>query len=142
MSAPPRAPLWDGRDILLDSSALLAFCLNETGADAVAEALSTAATVRMTATNVAECASKLIRMGWDPDATESMMQELEITVVQADLPLGMLAGELHARTRSRGLSTGDALCLAAALRDDQPVFTADRAWGTIGLGIEVVVIRD
>lgn len=127
--------------ILLDSSALLALCLDEPGADAVAQAIGRSADVGMTTTNIAECTSKLLRLGWEPEAIEQFLEELEILVIREDLALGILAGELHARSRHLGISTGDAVCLAAALRDERPVLTADRAWAALELDISVVVVR-
>lgn len=126
--------------VLLDSSALLAFCLDETGSDTVARALEEAIPL-MTATNVAECVSKLVQRGWHPDEVEALLRELDVAVIAEDLALGVLAGEVHARTRAHGVSIGDALCLAAALRDRVPVLTADRAWGALDLGIAVEVVR-
>jgi len=127
--------------ILLDSSALLALCLDEPGANVVASAMQDAPMVAMTAANIAECTSRLIRKGWEPRAVERFLASMELTVVREELSLGLLAGELHARTRHIGLSTGDALCLAAAARDGCPVLTADRVWATLDLGIPVVLIR-
>ncbi|MBU6367657.1 MAG: type II toxin-antitoxin system VapC family toxin [Gemmatimonadetes bacterium] len=132
----PRTP----GQVLLDSSALLAFCLDEVGSDAVARALEEAIPL-MTATNVAECVSKLVQRGWHPDEVEALLRELDVTVITEDLALGVLAGEVHARTRAHGVSIGDARCLAAALRDQVPVLTADRAWGALDLGIAVEVVR-
>ena len=136
---PPRPQRTSGR-VLLDSSALLAFCLEEAGSETVARALEQTSP-QMTATTVAECVSKLVQRGWHPDEVEALLQELEVTVVTEDLALGVLAGELHARTRAHGVSIGDALCLAAAMRDQLPVLTANRVWGALDLGIAVEVVR-
>jgi len=130
-----------GSPILLDSSALLALCLDEPGADDVASAMQDAPMVAMTTANIAECSSRLVQKGWEPRAVERFIASMELTVVREELSLGLLAGELHARTRQIGLSTGDALCLAAAARDGCPVLTADRMWATLDLGIQVVLIR-
>ena len=100
-----------------------------------------ATVVHMTATNIAECTSQLLRRGWEVETIERVFADLEITVVHEELPYGILAGELHARTGHTGLSTGDALCLAAAVRDHLAVFTADRAWDTLDLGVPIIVIR-
>jgi len=131
----------EGSPILLDSSALLALCLDEPGADVVANAMSGSPMVAMTTANITECVSRLLRKGWDSRAVERFLGSLELAVVREELSLGLLAGELHARTRHIGLSTGDALCLAAAARDGYPVLTGDRVWATLDLGIPVVLIR-
>ena len=140
MTNPPTES-FAGGPILLDSSALLALCLDEPGAEVVASAISGSPMVAMTAANIAECTSRLLRKGWEPRAVERFLASLEITVVREEMALGLLAGELHARTRGTGLSTGDAVCLAAAVREEWPVFTSDRAWATLDLGIPVILIR-
>jgi PIN domain nuclease of toxin-antitoxin system len=137
----PPTESFAGGPILLDSSALLALCLDEPGAEVVAGAISSSPMVAMTAANIAEFTSRLLRKGWEPRAVEQFIASLEITVVREEMSLGLLAGELHGRTRHMGLSTGDALCLAAAAREGWPVLTADRAWATLDLGIPVVLIR-
>jgi PIN domain nuclease of toxin-antitoxin system len=48
---------------------------------------------------------------------------------------------LRSVTRSAGLSLGDRACLALALRRRLKVLTADTAWSTIPLGIDIEVIR-
>jgi PIN domain nuclease of toxin-antitoxin system len=40
-----------------------------------------------------------------------------------------------------GLSLGDRACLALALELNAPVYTADRAWKNLNLGIRIHVIR-
>lgn len=127
--------------ILLDSSALLALCLHEPGGDQVERAVGASSHAYMTVTNVAESTSRLMCMGWTVPEVESAMTDLEIMVLPEDRSHGILAGELHARTRGTGLSTGDAVCLAAAVREEWPVFTSDRAWATLDLGIPVILIR-
>jgi PIN domain nuclease of toxin-antitoxin system len=127
--------------IVLDSSAFLALCVNEPGADHVERAISASTQVFMTAVNLAESTSRLLRLQWTVDEVEAAVRDLDIEVIRDERALALLAGELHARTRSIGLSMGDALCLAAALRDAWPVFTADRVWTTLQMEIPVVVIR-
>lgn len=95
----------------------------------------------MTVANIAECTSKLLRLGWEAEQVETLLRDLEIGVIREDAGLGILAGEAHARTRDRGLSIGDALGLAAALREHRPVLTADRAWHAVPLDIPIVVVR-
>ena len=51
------------------------------------------------------------------------------------------AAEVWPRMRAAGLSLADHACLALALRYGVPAFTADRAWGDVEVGVEVVVVR-
>jgi len=52
-----------------------------------------------------------------------------------------IAGSLAARTRSIGLSLGDRACLALGLTLKAPIYTADRAWKSLKLGVRIHVIR-
>ena len=125
--------------IVLDTSALLAVLNEEPGAENLPPerlAHSTISTV-----NLAEAHSKLVREGVDPhEAWEDVMGIVEecapFTAEQA-----RIAGSLAARTRSLGLSLGDRACLALGLALKAPVYTTDRAWKSLKLGVRIHVIR-
>jgi len=95
----------------------------------------------ISAVNLAEVHPKLVREGVDPDeAWEDVMAPIQewapFTAEQAKI-----AGSLAARTRSVGLSLGDRACLALGLILRVPVYTTDRAWKRLKLGIRIHVIR-
>lgn len=97
---------------------------------------STASTV-----NLAEVHTKLVSRGGDADeAWEdalSAIQEVEpFTAEQA-----RIAGELVAQTRALGLSLGDRACLALGLVLKAPVYTTDRSWKNLKIGVRIHVIR-
>jgi ribonuclease VapC len=125
--------------IVLDASALLAILNQEPGADKLtAELLSVAASGTV---NLAEVQSKLVEQGLNSDdawdATLSPVREaVPFTPEQAKL-----AGALVAQTRSLGLSLGDRACLALALVLKAPVYTADKPWKNLKVGIRIHVIR-
>jgi len=52
-----------------------------------------------------------------------------------------IAGSLVGQTRSLGLSLGDRACLALGIATRAPVYTADRSWKNLKLGIGIHVIR-
>jgi PIN domain nuclease of toxin-antitoxin system len=91
--------------------------------------------------NVAEVHSKLVHRGLHSDdawaATLSPIRE----VVDFNSEHARLAGDLIAKTRSHGLSLGDRACLALGLAMQAPVYTADRSWKNLKLGIRIYVVR-
>jgi len=125
--------------IVLDASALLAVLNQEPGAENLPPERLAQATI--SAVNLAEVHTKLVREGIDPDeAWEDVMAPIQewapFTGEQAKI-----AGSLAAQTRSLGLSLGDRACLALGVTLKAPVFTADRAWKSLKLGVRIHVIR-
>jgi PIN domain nuclease of toxin-antitoxin system len=125
-------------DWILDASAILALMRAEPGADQVAAALPTAA---ISSVNAAEVISKLLRGGAEPVLARKAVLALGCPIISVDAELGFRAGALSAVTRSNGLSLGDRICLALAERERVPALTADRAWGTLAIDIQVELIR-
>ena len=123
----------------MDASVLLAVIHREPGSEKIAaELLDTAA---VSAVNLAEVQGKLLDRGWTPeeaweDATGSVGTTEDFTAEQAKT-----AGTLIAHTRPFGLSLGDRACLALALELKAPVYTADRTWKKLKVGVRIHVIR-
>lgn len=125
---------------VLDASALLALLQAEPGSDRVAQALPHAA---MSVANLAEVAAKHVDLGLSAaglvDRTEALgIRTHEVT--REDVALQAIIRAADPRGRL-GLSVGDRLCLALAMRLDVPVITADRAWAAVDLPVDVQVIR-
>lgn len=125
-------------EFVLDSSAILAAMLGEPGSDKVAAARPRS---RMSAVNYCEIIAKLIDEGLSPTQAEDITERLGCEVVEADRHRSALAGLLHQKTRRKGVSLGDRYCLQLAQELHVPVLTADRSWASLGLDVEVVVIR-
>ena len=127
-------------DLVLDASALLAMLQGERGAAKVAAVIAGA---RMSVVNYAEVVSHFIRLGMPALDVEAMLNPLPVDLVPADKALAQLAGRLRATTADAGLSLGDRFCLALALRDGLPAWTADKAWRVIAdaAGVKVTLIR-
>jgi PIN domain nuclease of toxin-antitoxin system len=125
--------------IVLDASALLAILNQEAGSDKLTpELLSVAA---CGAINLAEVQGKLVQQGLAPDdaweATLSPVREaVPFTPDQAKL-----AGSLIAETRPSGLSLGDRACLALGVALNAPIYTADKSWKNLKIGVRIHVIR-
>lgn len=125
--------------IVLDASALLALLNREPGGEKLTPQLLSAAT--SSTVNLAEVQSKLVSRGLKPDeaweATLSPIREAAVfTSEQAKI-----AGSLIARTSAFGLSLGDRACLALGIALKAPVYTADRSWKNLKLGIRIHLVR-
>lgn len=125
-------------DWVLDASAVLAVVLAEPGGDRVRPVIADSL---LSAVNLVEVTTRLLDLGFPPADIDDRLQRLRFAVVPFDEDLALSAGRLRMQTRHLGLSVGDRVCLALALREGLPVLTADRAWATLDVGIEVVLIR-
>lgn len=117
MSAAPEA--------VLDATALLAFLLDEPGAQTVNEVITRAA---ISAVNYAEVADQLVRLGMPHEDVAEALEALGLMVVPVTAQLAVVAAALQPLTRYFGLSLADRLCLALATQLDVPAYTTDRTW--------------
>jgi ribonuclease VapC len=125
--------------IVLDASAVLAVLNQEPGAEKLTlEMLSYAAASTV---NLAEVHTKLVSRGGNPEEA----WEDTLSAVQEHVPFteehAKIAGDLAVVTRSLGLSLGDRACLALGLAMNIPVYTTDRSWKNLKLGIRIHVLR-
>jgi PIN domain nuclease of toxin-antitoxin system len=125
--------------IVLDASALLTLLNREPGGEKLTPQLLRAAI--SSTVNLAEVQSKLVSRGIKPDAaweaTLSPIREASVfTSEQAKI-----AGSLIARTSALGLSLGDRACLALGIALKAPVYTADRSWKNLKLGVRIHFLR-
>lgn len=123
---------------VLDSSTVLAALRGEPGGD---EARAQFEQSLISAVNLAEVVGRLVDLGYDQDEAKTYARLGDYAVAPFDMALGLRAGELRAATRRLGLSLGDRACLALAEREGLPVLTADRAWATLDIGVEIRLIR-
>ncbi|MDA3643529.1 type II toxin-antitoxin system VapC family toxin [Saccharopolyspora indica] len=123
---------------MLDTSAIMAWLHDETGADEVHAIIGTAT---MSTVNWSEFAQKLTHHGSDAERTCNRLRTFGVAVEPFTAEDALLAGELWARTRFAGLSLGDRACLALAIRLNAPVLTADKAWRDIDVGVSVELLR-
>ena len=125
-------------EIVLDASALIAVLREEPGAAAVEGLLDSAA---ISAVNLSEVQAKLVEHGAPAAGAWSWLIDLDLEVVDFDLPQARIAGDLRALTRERGLSFADRACLALAQVLGRAAVTTDRAWAGLELGVEVRLVR-
>jgi ribonuclease VapC len=129
---------------ILDASALLAYLRDETGADAVADAIATGAVI--STVNLAEVLSHVAERGADPSRIARQMTDRglldgAIAVEPFTTADAIEVARLRPLTRDHGLSLGDRACLALATRLDALVLTADTAWSRLDVHVELRQIR-
>jgi len=127
---------------VLDASAILAFLQGEPGQEIVKQALQTDRCV-VSAANQAEVIAKALDRGLDVPTIQTILAELNYTVVDVTAHDGTAAGLLRAQTRAMGLSLGDRLCLVTAQRLKAKILTADRPWllAAHAMSLDIVCIR-
>ena len=124
--------------VVLDTSAVLALLQDEPGGDVVAEVIGVGV---VSAVNSAEVLTKLIRDGMPPAEAKMALEFCAPVVIAFDSEQAEVAAELIRLTQPFGLSLGDRACLALAIAKGAPVYTADRAWSELGVGVEVRLVR-
>ena len=125
--------------IVLDASAMLAALNHEPGSEKLTpEMLSNSAGSTV---NLAEVHTKLVSRGGDPDEA----WEDTLSAIHEPVPFNeeqaRIAGGLVTQTRALGLSLGDRACLALGLVLNAPVYTTDKSWKSLKLGVRIHVIR-
>ena len=125
--------------VVLDASAIIAVINGESGTEKLTAHLLARAVG--SAVNLAEVQTKLLSRGWTSeqaweDATSPVRDVLPFDEEQA-----RIAGDLSTQTRPLGLSLGDRACLALGISLKAPVYTAEKAWKKLKLGVKVHVIR-
>ena len=123
---------------VLDASAILAAMLDEPGADLTASLLKDSI---VCAVNVTEVVTRLYDKGWPIQLAAGEVAKVVSRIAPFDDILAFRASHLRVPTRSLGLSLGDRACLALGEAADLPVYTADRDWSRLDLGIDIRLIR-
>lgn len=133
-----------GNNVVLDSSAVLALVLKESGGDKVAallSALDSGAGVKVAFSSVSWCEvlTRLYR-----DSTSMTVEKLNALLVDVELvPLSKAAAELAADYSlvHSELSLGDRACLALASVRAATAWTTDKAWSRAKIGVSIEVLR-
>jgi PIN domain nuclease of toxin-antitoxin system len=90
---------------------------------------------------LSEVQAKLVGRGIDRKAASKAILGLVSEVVAFDESLALLTGSLITATQKVGLSLGDRACVALGIQAKAPIYTADRAWAKLDLGVEIRLIR-
>lgn len=123
---------------VLDASAVLAVYFDEPGADRVWAALLGSL---LSSVNYTEVIGKCLDRGEALAVVLRKFAAMGLVIVSHDALLARRAGELRPVTKRLGMSLADRACLALAEREKLPALTADRSWRSLGLNIEVRLIR-
>lgn len=133
-----------GDNVVLDSSAVLALVLRESGGEKVAALLSAldsgeADSVAVSSVSWCEILTRLYR-----DSISMTAENLDALLADVELvPLKKLDAELAA-DYSRAhpeLSLGDRACLALASVRGATAWTTDKAWTRAKIGVPIEVLR-
>jgi PIN domain nuclease of toxin-antitoxin system len=124
--------------VVADASAIMAWLVGEPF-DRFDPAELNSATV--SAVNLAEVLTRLRDLAVPDDRIDAAVAEMSLHIVAFDEQQARAAAELRIATRRAGLSLGDRACLALGGRLGCPVVTADRAWASLDIGVEVILIR-
>ena len=123
---------------MLDASALLAWLVQERGADVVGEVLPRAV---ISAVNLSEVLYRGHSLGRNVAALPARLGHLGLRVEPFTAEDALLATDIFARDRRRVLSLADRCCLATGVRLGLPVVTDDHAWSSLDLGVRMVPFR-
>lgn len=127
--------------VVLDASALLAILQVEQGVEKFSSEPHLLNWAVMSTVNMAEVQGKLLSKGMPSEQAWLAILSTVPGKVAMDEEQAKLAGDLLPQTRALGLSLGDRACLALALVLRAPVYTTDRQWAKLKLGIPVHIIR-
>jgi ribonuclease VapC len=123
---------------IFDASALLALLLGEPGGAGVEPLLLGGATSAVIA---CEVQTRLVDKGMPATEARTALNDLGLAIAPFAADDATAAAALRPATRKAGLSLGDRACLALAYRTGWPVYTADRPWTTLGLDLDIRLIR-
>lgn len=123
---------------ILDSSVVMAILLGEPGRE---KALALADGGFMSSVNLAEVMTKCIQFAFSTDLALGYIQGSNITILDFNQTLAVIAGEIQRKARRGVLSLGDRACIATALHHGGTAVTGDRIWSTLNLGCPVELIR-
>ena len=126
---------------VLDTSAILAYLVQETGADRIEGMIEDGAAVSTMI--VQETMSKLVQLGLPREIAEAAIASVGLKVHDVTFALAIEAGAMFPLTRLFGLSHGDRACLALGRTLDAPVVTADKQWSRAAneIGVRVEQFR-
>jgi len=123
---------------VFDASAIIAIIRGEHGSEV---ALASAKGGLVSTVNIVEILQRLAEVGVAPAKALAQLIRLDVEIVPLSLEQAVIAAELRAPTKHKGVSLGDRSCLALARALGLPVITADTKWEGLDLDIDIRQIR-
>lgn len=124
--------------IVFDSSVILASAFGEPGKLDLDEIIADGA---LSSVNFGEIVTKLLERRIPETEAKKFARQFEEITYPLSMEQGRQAGLWRPQTRHLGLSLGDRCCLALGLELGAEVYTAERKWAALDLGVKVRVIR-
>lgn len=122
---------------VLDTSAILAYLVQETGTERVEAMIDEGAAV--STLTVQETMSKLVQLSMPREAAEEAIAGVGLSIHDLTFALAVEAGAMFPLTKPYGLSHGDRACLALGKVLRVPVATADKQWSKAANELDVQV---
>lgn len=124
--------------VVIDTSAFLALCFAEQGANAT--------TARgkdgiMSAVSYSEAIAKSTDRGVPAETVRHALALLKLIVIPFDESHAVAAAAFRPTTRELNVSFADRACLGTAALAGLPVLTADRKWERIPCDLTIIQIR-
>jgi PIN domain nuclease of toxin-antitoxin system len=124
--------------VVLDTSALLALCFAENGAQ---RALALGQDGFLSAVNYSEAIAKSTDHGMPLETVQRALASLKLTIVPFEEQHAVAAASFRPSTRTRNVSFAHRACLGTAALSGLPVLTADRKWEKIPGDLKIILIR-
>ena len=124
---------------VLDTSAVLALLLSETGHERVKRELDDDGLPLLSCVNAAEVIGVMMRKAGLPfSEAVASLQDLELNVAEPTETQAFRAAEL---SPIKDLALGDRFCIALAEELNETLITADRDWKSVPIRVPVEYIR-
>ena len=123
---------------VIDASALLAILNQGSGAEQWTDAVVDGV---MSAVNLSEVIARLADAAMPEEDIRKVIEPLDLEVAPFDSHQAWTAGLLRSATKAAGFSLGDRACLALGRTMKLPVLTADQAWKSLRVGVQVKLLR-
>ena len=99
------------------------------------------ADIAISAVNLCEVVTKLMRNGLDAELASAAVEEFREFVIPFSAELAIDAAKLYTVTKRYGLSFGDRACLALAAERKAVAWSTDRAWKRVPIDVSIEILR-